>query len=144
MKNKTKIVWAIFSVVFIGSLFFWYSSSRNHRVIEIKGKTFNVELARSPKKKSFGLSNREDIKDNRGMLFMFPKSDEYVFWMKNMEFDLDIIWINDGKIVHIEKNVSHDSSELINPKVKADQVLEINSGISDKYNFEIGDEVKIY
>ena len=91
-----------------------------------------------------GLGGRAKIREKEGMLFDFGKKGEYSFWMKDMQVDLDILWINEGKIVHIAKNVSHDSLETINPKIEADKVLEINSGLSDKYNFKIGDSVKIY
>ena len=57
-----------------------------------------------------------------------------------MRFPLDIIWILDGKIVHIEKNVSEKFSGTLSPQVDADSVLEINAGIVDKIGIKISDK----
>jgi len=122
---KNKIIWSTFTLIFLSLLLFWYFNARDYKLIEINGQKFKVETARTLEEKFLGLGQRKDIKNNRGMLFIFPESGEYIFWMKEMRFDLDIIWINDGKIVFIKKNASHNSLELINPGVKADQVLEI-------------------
>jgi uncharacterized protein len=142
MKNKTIPV--VFLAVFFVLAIFYYSYSKNYKKVEINEKKFNVELAQTQKKQSLGLGQRENIKDNYGMLFVFPQSADYSFWMKDMKFDLDILWIEDGKIVYIEKNVSHGYLKAINSNVSADMVLEIKAGISEKHGFKIGDEVKIY
>lgn len=117
---------------------------KNYKIIQINKQIFFVELAKTPEKQRQGLGGRVKIKEKEGMLFDFGKYSEYSFWMKDMKFDLDIFWINEGKIVYIAKNVSHESLETINPQIMADKVLEINSGLTDKYNLKIGDSVKIY
>jgi uncharacterized membrane protein (UPF0127 family) len=76
------------------------------------------------------------------MLFIFPQKGNYDFWMKGMQFDLDIIWIEDGKIAALEKNIPHASGKTIKAEKSADQVLEINAGLADKYNLAEGDQVK--
>jgi uncharacterized membrane protein (UPF0127 family) len=62
--------------------------------------------------------------------------------MKDMKFPLDIIWISENKIVHIEKNVSEKFSGILSPPVDADEVIEINAGLSDQYGFKLGNEVR--
>ena len=141
MKNRN--IWFVFALIFLGLLLFWYFNAQKYQKVEINGEKFKVELAQTSQEKILGLGQRENMENNEGMLFIFPESGEYIFWMKEMQFDLDIIWINDGKIVYIKKNVPHNSLELIDSKVLANQVLEIKAGISDQYNFKIGDEVKI-
>ena len=141
---KNKIFWFSLFLVFSSFLVFWCFISRNYKTIEINNKKFYVELAQTSEEKSQGLSQRKNIRNNGGMLFIFSESADYLFWMKEMRFDLDIIWIDKGRIAYIKKNVPHDFLEAINPEVRADQVLEIKSGLSDKYNFKIGDEVKVY
>jgi len=62
--------------------------------------------------------------------------------MKGMKFNLDIVWINDSKIVYIAKNVSRDSKEIIIPEFEADKVLELNAGMADGLGIKEGDEIK--
>ncbi|KKP79645.1 MAG: hypothetical protein A2271_03270 [Candidatus Moranbacteria bacterium RIFOXYA12_FULL_35_19] len=148
MKNKTKFfikIISIFScIIFLAVAFFWHFYWENNEIIEINGQKFRVELAKTIQEQSQGLGGRENLAQNEGMLFEFGKYGEYVFWMKDMKFNLDIIWIADDKIVHLEKNIPCDSLKKIDPKIIANKVLEINAGISDKYNFKIGDRVIIY
>jgi uncharacterized protein len=75
------------------------------------------------------------------MLFEFPEKGKRGFWMKGMKFNLDIVWLDDSKIVHIAKNVSCDSKEIIIPEVEADKVLEINAGMADGLGIKAGDEI---
>jgi hypothetical protein len=80
------------------------------------------------------------------MLFIFSDSQNRTFWMKNMLFPLDIIWINDGKIVNISRNLPPEGdlpSNKYHSGRPADHVLEINSGLSDKLHFKPGDNVNI-
>lgn len=115
----------------------------------INFKEFLVEVANDLKSRTKGLSLREKMDENQGMLFVFEKPGFHSFWMKDMKFDLDIIWIFYDTIVYIEKNVKAPSLEgdtelkIYTPKERANLVLEVNSGISSKYNFKIGDKIKI-
>ena len=82
------------------------------------------------------------------MIFVFDKSASYIFWMKNVEFAIDIIWINDAKkIVDIAQNVPPEPDKgekkltRYKPKSDAKYVLEINAGLSSLHNLQIGDQV---
>lgn len=110
--------------------------------VSINGQTFKVEVVSADKDRRRGLGGRSQICDDCGMLFLFQEPGKYSFWMKGMKFDLDIIWISEGKIVHMAKNFSKDSKELIMPEVEADKVLEIRAGLSDEHGFQIGDSVQ--
>lgn len=117
-------------------------------IITINNKTFNVDVAKTEEERIKGLSIYNKLPLDKGMVFDFGKKDYYSFWMKNMKFPIDIIYIKDNKIVEIFKNVPQPKSEqeilpVITPKYPADTVLEINAGLSDKYNFNINDSVKI-
>jgi len=115
------------------------------RNIEVGSEIFNAEIVSSPAKKELGLSGRPGLCLNCAMLFLFDKYDAYSFWMKDMQFDLDIIWIAGDTIVAIEKNAAFAAgmNKAFNPQVKSDKVLEINSGLSDKLNIKVGDKVAI-
>jgi len=116
----------------------------------IDGVTFNLYAASNSKDQQIGLSKYSKIDQNMGMIFLFNRSDYYSFWMKDMKFPIDIIFINNNNIVAIFKNVQPPSSisnnqilPIYTPSQVANTVLEINAGLSDKYNFKVNDTVKI-
>lgn len=116
--------------------------------ITIKEKEFNPEVAETPEEKQIGLSQRNSIDENEGMIFKFEKPDYYSFWMKNMRFPIDIIFIKENKITTIYKFVDppkteNESLQVYQPKEPSDIVLELKEGTSDKYGFKEGDVVKI-
>jgi uncharacterized membrane protein (UPF0127 family) len=133
----------------------WYFFGFNNKLIYkkttvvINNKEFRVDISDNVQKRSKGLSGRNFLAENEGMLFLFSTSSQYGFWMKDMNFPIDIIWIKNNKIVDISKNILPEPQKSIfnltvyYPKEEVDKVLEINAGLSDKYNFQIGDEVKI-
>lgn len=139
-KNKTVILLVIL-IILTSGIYLMYN--REKRTAEIGGQKFTLELAQTPTERQKGLGGRKNLCPNCTMLFVFPEKGSYSFWMKDMNFDLDILWISDGKIVYIYKNISHESKEILTPPTLADKVLEINAGLSDKYNFQVGDDVKI-
>jgi len=114
----------------------------------INNHTFDLEIAKTPKEKETGLSAKKTLKKDSGMLFPFEKPGYYTFWMKNMKFPIDIIFIRDGRIVAIHKNVKppkglNENLSIYNSSEPADMVLEINAGLSEKYTFKEKDLVKI-
>jgi uncharacterized membrane protein (UPF0127 family) len=114
---------------------------------EINGHVFSLYLAKTSHDREVGLAKFNRITKNQAMLFIFPKLDYYSFWMKNMKFPIDIIFIKDNRIVDIFQNVPvpKDNNNLptYTTGEKADKVLEINSGLSNAYKITIGDEVKL-
>jgi uncharacterized protein len=113
---------------------------------EINNHVFSLYLATTPKDQEIGLAKFNKIDTNQGMLFIFQKADLYSFWMKNMHFPIDIIFINKNKVVDIFKNVPVVKNGVLpvyTTHVKADKVLEINSGLSDQYKIKVGSNIKI-
>jgi hypothetical protein len=122
--------------------------------IEIGGQIVKVELATTPFEHKRGLSGRDRIEENSGMLFIFDKPGKYPFWMKDMKFAIDIIWIESvhadpryEKILYIKKDVQPESyPKTFGPGPDdgyAEYVLEVNAGFSDKNNLKVGDIVML-
>jgi uncharacterized membrane protein (UPF0127 family) len=114
----------------------------------INSRTYNLLTATDDKSRQVGLSNRKSLDIDQGMLFVFPKKGIYSFWMKNTQIPLDMIFINDDKIVYIAKNAPPQAGKdgslpIYTPKSEANYVLEINGGQSDKYKFKNGDKVTL-
>jgi uncharacterized membrane protein (UPF0127 family) len=99
-----------------------------------------VDVARTLEEKAKGLSHREFLREDEGMLFVYTEPSYYGFWMPDMFFALDIIWFNEHLVVvDITENVTPESyPEKFRPKVPAQYVLEVNSGYTKKYGITVG------
>jgi len=113
--------------------------------ILLKDKEFGVYIADTDYLRNKGLSETSSLASNYGMLFVFPEDDLYGFWMKDMFFPIDIIWIDKNLvIVHIETNVLPETyPKVFFPSVPARYVLELSAGQSDFLKLKIGDSIKI-
>ncbi|MBI2466143.1 MAG: DUF192 domain-containing protein [Candidatus Sungbacteria bacterium] len=113
--------------------------------VQINNVKILVEVAKTEAEVQKGLSGRKSLDANRGMLFIFPQPDYYRFWMPNMHFPIDIIWINENRVVGISQNVPNEfdpkNPKFYTPPRPADQVLEVNVGFAQKKNIKVGDDV---
>lgn len=97
--------------------------------------TIPVQISNNPTKRQLGLSYRESLKEGKGMLFIFPEPGKYGFWMKDMNFSIDIVWVHkDRKVAGVIQNVSPDTfPENFYPPTEIQFVLELNAGESGKF-----------
>ena len=101
-----------------------------------------VMIADTEPRRVRGLMFEDQLPYDQGMIFVFEQSGLYSLWMLNMQFSLDMIWFDqDGKVVHIEKDVPPCKSALeittcqsVIPDEKAVYVLEVTTGFVDKNN----------
>ncbi len=117
--------------------------------LDIKGNRFRVEVADTQEKRSRGLGGKEKLASDEGMLFIFPKRDKYPFWMKGLTFPLDFIWIREEKIVDLLRNVqppaqgqTDESLPIYQSIEEVDAVLEINGGVAESLNIQVGDKIE--
>lgn len=121
-------------------------SQENSRVLVIGDVEIVVEIADTLEKKREGLSGRESLPENQGMLFVYDVDGDYAFTMRGMNFPLDFIWIRDNKVVDIIEGVNVQSFQPPNnlkSKEKVDMILEINAGFTQKHSIKIGDIVSL-
>lgn len=149
-------------IVVFGALYFFFSSTKNitgpstfgqrapQNSIIIRGIKINVELADTTDKRRKGLGGRESLASDSGMLFIFEKEGVQTFWMKELKFPLDFIWIRSNKIVDITKNalppaLGVEDSELpiYVPREPVTKVLEVNGGFVDANGIKVGDIVEV-
>lgn len=104
-----------------------------------------VDIARTNAQIEKGLSGRLSLPAQSGLLFLFSKPDIYQFWMPDMNFPIDIIWINDNKIVDISSNVPNtfnpEAPIFYKSKQPIQYVLEVNAGFTENKHIKIGDAV---
>jgi uncharacterized protein len=139
----------LFSAIIVGFFVFaatilYYSKNPLGLKIKIRDQVFQVDVAVTPEEHIKGLSGRKNMPSDRGMLFVYDTRQQYSFWMKDMNFPLDILWIDDKTIVDISKNIPVQTGYPLptyTPLKPVSRVLELNAGIADKYGFQIGDTV---
>ncbi|MEI6400481.1 MAG: DUF192 domain-containing protein, partial [bacterium] len=119
----------IFSVILV-VLFGIFVLSFNKHTVTINDTVFTVAIANTPALREQGLSNTTPLKQKQGMLFVFDKPDIHGFWMKDMSYPLDFIWINENKqIVSISENVYPESYPAVfYPNTAILYVLEVPAG----------------
>jgi len=102
-----------------------------------------IEVARTQEERMRGLQVRRHLGNDRGMLFVFPKSKKHSFWMKDTVIALDIVWIDgDKRIVTIMPNIYPCATEkcpVYTPSKDALYVLEVNSGVTVELDLKVGD-----
>ena len=133
----------MFYTLTIFSLF--YNLNLKAEII-INNAVFDVNLSIFTYEKVKGLGKISSIDDNQGMLFYYLNSSVREFWMKDMQFPIDVLWIKDNKIVNISENVPiHINGEItrMNSLYEVDRVLELKANSVSKNNIKIGDEIII-
>lgn len=115
--------------------------------ITIGDKVLKVEVASTPASISQGLSDRDEIGSD-GMLFVFPERMIAQFWMRKMRFDLDIVWIVDGKVAQLDVRVPKPPEgvglaqlPVYTSQVPVDMVLELPAGAVEALGIGVGDLV---
>ena len=115
-------------------------------IVKIGDTNITALLAKTPEEQSKGLAIKDSLKENEGMLFVFDTAKPYSFWMKDMKFPIDIIWLDPNKkIVHIEHNLDPCAFLLpcpsYTPNSDSMYVLEVVSNFTNKHNIKIGDQI---
>jgi uncharacterized membrane protein (UPF0127 family) len=112
--------------------------------------TVYVEVARTESEHAKGLGGHTPLGERDGMLFIFEQPAAYAFWMKGMTFPLDLLWIDQGKIVYLAPDVpalppsTPDSAlPVYTPTSPARYVLEVNAGFARKHGIDVGTPVEL-
>jgi uncharacterized protein len=110
--------------------------------VRISDVSFHATIADSAPLREKGLGDRVVLQSDEAMLFIFPHSGIYSFWMKDMYVAIDIIWLDEAKkIVHIAPTISPDTyPKNFTPPTPARYVLEIAAGTAVRHNIRVGDQ----
>jgi len=113
---------------------------------KIRGVPIDIEIADTDKERIKGLSGRKNLEENEGLLFVFDTEGYHGIWMKDMNFNIDIAWLDKNKkIIHIEKNVSPKTYPKVFYAFEEEKpilslyVLETKSDFFEKANIKVGD-----
>ncbi len=117
---------------------------RNDKTVQIGSAKFQAEIADTSDQQQQGLGGRPCIGPNQAMLFEFAKPSYYAFWMKDMKFPIDIIWIGpDHKVAGLEVDVKPSTypDHFVNKDRPALYALEIQANRSKPLNIKFGTPV---
>ncbi len=140
---------AVAGIVLIG--FTWWvtevrapeSVPTHVKEIRTGSTTVSVRIADTPALRERGLSGTQPLSGNDGMLFIFPVDDFHSFWMKDMLYPIDMIWLDAQKrVVHVAADAQPAGypSEVFRPSTRARYVLEVNAGWASDHGVVIGSQ----
>jgi len=106
-----------------------------------------VEVARTEAEKTRGLSGRDRLAPDRGMLFVYEAPIRPLIWMRGMRFPLDILWIRDGRVVDLVRGAKApapgEAPQEFAPREDAQYVLEVPAGFVERQGIAVGDRVEM-
>jgi uncharacterized membrane protein (UPF0127 family) len=117
--------------------------------INIAGKSVSFQLADEPAEQEKGLSGRESLEENQAMLFVFSFPTLPTFWMRDMNFPIDMVWVNGDEVIDIsadvppEPGVPLEQLKTYAPKKPADKVIELKAGWAARNGLKIGDKIEV-
>lgn len=156
-----------FFIIGITAFFFHLNNDAVRRILDYKQTVYWVVenesdglvplyVADTPVEQQKGVSEwsrmvtyHDGVADEQGMIFEFNEYRYHSFWMKNVEFPLDMIWLDGNTIVYIEEHVQPEigvpESQLQTyaPNVLANRVIEVSDGFVERYAIEVGDTVEL-
>lgn len=137
----TAIVVAIFGV-------YWYADISRitpAEKVELRGEFVKIAIADTESLRAQGLSGISKLGPDEGMLFIFPRDGKYAFWMKDMRFSIDILWLSsEGVVVDMVERVSPSTyPDSFIPETPARYVLELPEGYVEAHGVKVGDIVRL-
>lgn len=143
MKKYSVLIFLVV-VIITAAVLVSYGSRRT--IVNINNISVVVTVADEKHEWEAGLSGKENLAYGHGMLFVFPDSRQRLFWMRGMKFPIDIIWIHDGKVVGVTKNVLPPTGVTIpeawSPE-PVSKVLEVTANFSDQHRIATGTVLSI-
>ena len=112
-------------------------------VLHIGSTDYQLTIASTPATRQVGLGGRQTMSQTSGMLFVFNTSAVECFWMKDMQFPLDIIWVNpEKKVVHVEQHLTPATyPKTFCPSTPAKYVIELRAGEAAKRHIATGQKL---
>ena len=151
MQNKTKIkifvgiISAIIIVILANYVLSEVIALNGNKIdrVYVRDVLVKAEVVNTETRIEKGLGGRTSLPEGRGMLFAMSQDDTQHFWMKGMLFPIDIIWIENGRVIGCEKNISPSDPRTFASPSDAGYVLEVPAGFCDENSVKMNDEVKL-
>jgi len=125
------------------------SDPRDEAAVTLGNSELTVLVSDTPQEREQGLSGRNSLEPYDGMLFLFPEPGRYSFWMKNMRFPIDIVWIRDSRIIGVTESIpppeagTPDSElEIYRSPDAIDSALEVFAGNARRLELSKGQSIE--
>lgn len=155
-KRNRKCLWLVIMLCLIALIAIWYPNiqtffshmrkQRSDPTVEfVNGTTVSVEIADSQAEQVQGLSGHEPLAKNEGMFFVFPQKEIQGFWMKDMLFPIDIIWIDGDMVAGSQQDAQLEDPvhTIYYSPVPVDRVLEVSAGFVAQNQVKVGDVLDV-
>lgn len=144
-RNVASLLFGVALILFGAWLVLSTMTSSSQQKVIFKTSEVIVETPETPEEFALGLGNRDSLNEDTGMLFVYDNEDQRYFWMENMRFSIDIIWIDaDEVVVDITSNLSPDTyPDRFTSSEPSQYVLEVNAGYAEENDIKVGDKVII-
>lgn len=111
--------------------------------VVVGSQTYIADIADTPALQQLGLSGRSSLSSKTAMLFVFSQAGRYSFWMKDMKFSIDMLWLDqDGAVVTIAADATPESfPNSFTPTADSTYVLELPAGTARRENINIGNRI---
>ena len=123
------------------------NTSQTYKKIQVKDIDLSVRVADDNNERKIGLSQTISLPDSEGMLFVFDQENQIpIFWMKDMAFPIDMIWISDYKVVDITASAPVETTSKLptySPRSLVNMVLEVPAGWAQENGITVGDQLVI-
>jgi uncharacterized membrane protein (UPF0127 family) len=129
-------------IVIISGAVLWGKVIDSQSTLQLAGKSYAATILTSEDEREKGLSGTPSLATDRAMLFVFPNDSKWGIWMKDMNYPIDIVWLDSGhKVVHMVKNAQPSSypDTIFQPERPARYVIELVSGTIERTGISIGD-----
>lgn len=148
-----KMIMAAIGLLVISALLFFLRSvllpvrvTNKEPTVRLAGQTLQLEVANTIAKRARGLSGRATLAEGWGMLFLFAQPLVQTFWMREMHFPIDIVWVRGDEIIGFVENAlpprAEESPATFTSLQSVDKVLEVNAGFVARYGVKIGDTIQ--
>lgn len=133
------VFFAVLATSWLGQM-----NATNIRTLKTNHQLYSLKISNTPESRNLGLGGRKSLPQSEGMLFVFDEPGVQCFWMKDMRFSIDIVWLSSEKrVVHVEPAVSPSTfPQTYCPDTLAQYVIELNSGEAAKSAIRIGDQLR--
>lgn len=136
----------VFAIVGTIGFFVWQITFvKPQAKLYVNNAEVTAHIAATDEERTKGLSGMPMLHPDQAMLFLFPYSDHWGVWMKDMNFAIDTVWLNQHyKVVHIQRNMTPESyPKTFKPAKKAQYIIEFPAGSVRQYDIKIGQSIKV-
>lgn len=142
MRSEIVVTWTIaLALLVVGMAFFLLTTKISHQTqVYVNDQVLTARIADTPAAREKGLSGTDSLPNDQAMLFIFDGNGKWPIWMKDMLYNIDVIWLSDNKrVVDLLPNLSPDSyPKAFTPKQDARYVIELPAGYAAQHGITFG------